>query len=858
MSNIQRTLQNLIDDGKIIKDNNRLLVRNKMTEWKSQARLYGDEYLDRLKDAMLKVFCEGSPVFDMDKTQRLFSYPQDKRTHYSNDIRTGLATELALIGNYKDLLENCSTASKENFAADIIRNIFNGISWKQMATLDPVLPLLAEADPDAFLSEMGTLAEKRVVFTQLIDDEGGIFEGGFHWLGIIDALKTLAWEPDYLIRVVLLLAKLALLDKNRNTHPRPMDALSSIFWPYLPQTCADDKKLVAAASVLLKKHHQLGWKILVRSINAHTGTFNRLPKVRKSLPDDFDNSPPKDRTRLLKLVEEYETLMLEYVSKDSDLAYPLSLYLEHLRCNALFPQALSILSSQDMLNMDDEFKEPIWTELRKLCIKHRLHKKTDWAISEDKLQKIDRVIELLQPKSLLFQSKYLFDGNSWDWHLNDDYDAESNKFRESGAKAVKSVFAQSGINGIFDLLKHVQRPFDLGIAVSLAKIRLDNKLISSLLDDSSDIKHKFIEGYLLACYEIGKDKWLSSFKDVELSNTQKVTFLCSLPFCSQVWLFCATWLGDDEKLYWQACQPCIPSGVRDGNFAIKKAMVYGRPDIAAECLFWNIQRKGAIVFKICAQALLELARSSRSKNVDRGKIQKLISVLQKHRLTRAQRATLIQIEFLYLPLLDSSFESNLSPATLDSALAENPELFHQVLEVAYKSNVPSAATPVKAEDARKAFDLLFQWKKMPGVIDGILNYNIFKNWYDEVVELCNSSGLLRQGQTFIGSVLFYSPADPAGLWIDKNVAALLDQKENDILRNGYYAAAFNSRGVHAVDMSGEKDLDIAQKCKDKASDLEDAGFLNFAEVFRTLARSYEDEAKKWKAESKRLKYEDEL
>ena len=858
MNDANKTLQDLIDKNKILKYDNKFQVCNRIEEWKSNAALYGDDYLLRLRTAMLKVFCEESPEFNIDKAQRLLADPETKKTHYSNDIRLGLAIELAFVGNFHDLLVNCSSAIKDNFVTDIIHETFSGMTWKRLATLDDVLPFFAEASPDSFLKEMVVLAKDKHLFAQLVDDEGNIFQGGFHWIGIVDALKTLAWEQDCLIRVVDLLASLALLDRESNIHPRPKDALSSFFWPWHPQTCATTQKVIAAAKVLINRHNKLGWDVLTRSVDARVGTFNRMPKVRKSLPDGFDNSLPKDSKRGWALVKGYEELMLESASVNTDLLYPLAQHLGHLKYTDSFDIALKTLSSQVVLDGNDEFKEKIWTELRKLCLKHRLHRETEWAMQADRLNEIDKVIELLTPKSLLFQKKYLFDNGIWDWHESNDYLIQDKKIQEQQIDAAKNIFALYGFDGIFDLLKYISNPSSLGETLCFAGIDLSQDQIVRLLGDQCLKSQGLLGGYLCRCFYEKGDAWLSSFRKVSLGVEQKATFLCLLPFVSSVWHFCEEWLGDYENLYWQACKTHAIPNEPDSQFAINKALNYDRPDIAIECLFWNSHDTKTIDFDTCVKALLSLVNHSRVKDVDSWRISQLILELQKHKRNDEQNHALVQIEFLYLPLLDSNVHDDISPITLDSALATDPEFFHQVLTFVYKSDNPDMDVQVEEWASRNAWRLLFQWKKMPGVDNGTLDYNAFVKWYDEVIKLCKASGRLNCGQTHIGHILIYTPPDPSGLWIDKRIAALLDLQENDALRDGYYTATYNSRGIHEVDMSGKEDLEIAETFKKKAGDLEDEGFLTFAQTLRDIAQAYVGEATRWQKESERLKHQGEL
>jgi hypothetical protein len=477
------------------------------------------------------------------------------------------------------------------------------------------------------------------------------------------------------------------------------------------------------------------------------------------------------------------------------------------------------------------------------------------------LKEIDKVIIQLKPQSLFFQKKHLFNYGIMDWYESDDYDTAERQLQAQRIEAIKSIYNNNGFDGIFTLLQNINNPYLVGAVTRLADIKLPNDKLLILQENMDDKKNGFLDGYLTQSYYADKDNWLSSYKDVDWNNTQKASFLSHLPFISKIWRFCEEWLGNDENLYWKNCKyHIILSDENDENiaFAIQKALKYERFDIAIECLFWSFHYNKPIDFNSCAEALRGFAKSENITNVDSWHIQQLIIELQKQKRNDEQNNALMQIEFQYLSLLDSGIKDDVSPVTLDTAMATSPEFFHQILTIVYKSQKDESHVSVDKEVARNAFNLLFQWKKMPGVTNGQLDYDFFKTWYDKVMELCQESGHTEIAKSQIGNVLIHTPSDANGLWIDKRIAALLDQPENEAMRNGFNTETYNSRGFHEVDFSGKEDFDLATKYKKQASDLEDEGFLNFAETMRNLAKTYENEAKHTIKEGERRKYQDEL
>ena len=177
----------------------------------------------------------------------------------------------------------------------------------------------------------------------------------------------------------------------------------------------------------------------------------------------------------------------------------------------------------------------------------------------------------------------------------------------------------------------------------------------------------------------------------------------------------------------------------------------------------------------------------------------------------------------------------------------------------YKSDNGNKSQNKNEFFAHNAFRLLHQWNVVPGLNpDGNFEYSIFQKWYKKVLELCEQSGHLKVAKHHVGNILFYTPADEDGFWINKSIASLINDEKNDILRKGYRQKAINSRGVSVVDFSGKKDLTRACSYYEKAKELEKHGFLNFAQTLQDLAKDSEEDAKRNIKEGEELHKEREL
>ena len=852
-------LKKMVDEGKVINDESKFHIHNRIDSWQKQAPNYQDRDLDKLQTAMLSVFMEEDPQYELAKDNRMFANVQGKNLKYSSELRRGLAISLALVGNYNDLLTNCSEDKRKSFVAEVLHNVFANISWKRIATLDSVLPFFAEADPDTFLYEVEKLADNKRVIKDLIADEGDIFQGGFHWSGLLSALQILAWEPEYFAKVIGILAKLAILDyEGSNIHPRPQDTLVSIFLPWLVQTVVDTDTLIASAKSLTEKYPELGWEILISAIDTRESSPNSQPRIRKTLAPNSDEKRSRTYDEISRIKEAYKNAMLEIASHRVDFTEKMLQHFSEFKESPFFENAGRILSSSMISNSSDEVKEKLWSAVYKICIEHRRHSKADWAMPEDKITQLSELLHQIQPESIFWQKKHIFDGCSWDWFETDDYTAEETKAFSRQVETAKEVFEIHGLAGIFILANIIKAPEYLGSAAKKAGILISKTLIKDALIESDKNLCGFMYGYLRQCFIEEGEQWLHSFVEEDWSDNKKAMFLSYLPFTTVVWHFAERWLKNEEK-YWELINIRYVGNEPDCMFAIKKALKYNRPDTAIECIAWSLHGRQESDFNLCVTALKKLTESDLMAKVDPWAITQIIENLQIRTQSDEEKRNLIIIEFLYLPLLDKSADSSIKPAMLNKALAEDPEFFQEVIGLRYKSEKKIETQNKNDFFSYNAFRLLYQWNVLPGLnSEGKFEYIIFQKWYEKVLKLCEQSGHLKIAKLHIGNVLFYTPADENGLWINKEVAALIDEKDNDVLREGYAQEAINSRGVSIVDFSGEEDFERSDMYNKKACELKKYGFKNFATTLECLANDSENIALRHIKEGEQRNKENEL
>jgi hypothetical protein len=304
-----------------------------------------------------------------------------------------LAESLALLGSHSKALTSCSTSKAEMTAVLAVREVLSGADWVLWASLNELLPLLAEAAPGEFLDAVEkALNSDPCPFDTVFSQEGDAILGRTYMSGLLWALETLAWDAQYLTRVVVILGELAARDPGGRWANRPANSLSTILMPWLPQTCAPIPKRHTAVEALLKEAPNIGWKLLLALLpNLHqTSHGSHKPAWREIIPDDW--STHATAQEYSEQVAAYAELAITAAKQDVSKLTDLIERLPDLQPVAL-DQILTHLRSDSVVSMTQTDRFPLWSELIDLVTKQRRFADAQWAMNVNVVNEIEAVAE---------------------------------------------------------------------------------------------------------------------------------------------------------------------------------------------------------------------------------------------------------------------------------------------------------------------------------------------------------------------------------------------------------------------------------------------------------------------------------
>jgi hypothetical protein len=835
----------LLPETPIQQKDGRWKIAERLEAWKAVGPRIFDDYLDRLQKVAVEVLRERDPQFDLGPDQRYAASIHGKVMQHSHQLREGLAETLALLGSYPESLTSCSYGKAEDTARSSVRTILEGADSDLWASLNDVLPLLAEAAPKEFLDAVENgLNATPCPFDGVFAQEGSGFAGRNYTTGLLWALETLAWDHEYLTRVIIILGELAARDPGGKWGNRPANSLWTILLPWFPQTLAPVGKRRAAVATLQKELPDVAWKLLLNLLpqTQQSSSMTRKPAWRRVIPEDWKEGVTNQD--YWDQVNAYAEMAISQAKQDLSKLATLVDYFAKLPPPSR-ERLLSYMNSDEIISLPQEERLAIWNQLTDLVSNHRKYAAAKWAMPANEVNQIATVADRLEPESPAYKNRRLFIERDFDlYEETDNFEQQVEKLFERRKAAVKEVYSEEGVQAVIKFAEGVDSPGQVGFAFgAIAPPTDDPEVLPALLEDDSTALAQLAMGFVLGRFRTQGWSWADNMDLTNWTIDQKAALLAYLPFSSETWSRAQHLVGEDASKYWQKARVNPFDAGKELYLAIDRLIENNRVLAAIGALEHLVYRKEPIDNQQIVRALNELMQSTDFlRAMDPHGVGQLIKVLQQDPSTNDD--DLFKIEWAFVRLLDGDF--GIYPTLLHKKLAGEPTFFCEIIRAIFRSDKVDkneAPTANQQAIATNAYRLLDEWRTPPGLEEGgTFNGDRLNSWMNAVKESCAESGHLKIAMQEVGKVLFYAPPDPEGLWIHQSVARVLNAKDSGDIRQGYGIEIFNSRGAHFVDPEGKPERELANHYRKQAEEVELRGYHRLAIVLREAAASYDREA----------------
>lgn len=779
-----------------------------------------DEDLTRLRAAVVRVF--GKQPEQPSRDQK-FNPAKAAASDHSRWLRDGLALTLLIIASMHKVADlHVKGKSPQQYVDEVINALPEwGKSHHSIVRLGDQTALLAEAAPNPFLMALESMLEGAPEqVAQIFEPERERFFGPWsphvHFLW---ALEVIAWDPRYLTRAVVVLAKLGQLDPapDSNHVNRPINSLRDILLGWAPNTYALQPQRIACLDAVLKTCPAVGWELL-----------------KKLLPRSMDSTSPTQHLKLRDLAPEqpeeitfgsvwdFETAVVDRALVEAgEEESRLSVFIEAMG-QLQPPNRAKVLARLDDYLVAHQTPEgnAIWHAVKDEASRNEYFADSDWALTGNEIAAVKALVERHRPTDPIVSDRHAFD----DWTpLIGKYDSNAGVIDEATElrkNVLQRVLARDGIPGILKLAKIVKLPELLGQTLGQVPFSLEQmfELMRGALEPDSPT----CLSYYVSTFGFEKfgDHWKEAFRDRVLSevgsDTAKAKLLLGWPATRQTWTFVEGLGRDVHDQYWRHLGLLPREGPIDELlFAIEQLRSVQR-DIDTLGMLYKRSKElpSSVLMSLLIKGTSQIGDGhKRLGNMLSYYVGRALEELRAR--SDVERIEIASLEYAYFPLLRHERE----PLTIYTLLASDPKMFVDVLSHVFRSkNTPDdqEITEEAKVRARISYELLSEFKNVPGLHHGKLNRVELTEWVKEVRTLASAKGLIEIGDQRIGFILAHAHEDAAApFWPPSEVCLVIEAIASPQIERGFSIECFNKRGVFSrgINEGGDQEREFAERYK---------------------------------------------
>ena len=778
--------------------------------WMQLAPFLTETHIDRLLSVFVEVLGAENPEFDVDPAERWRTPRSNLNDRPSDELRRGLTEALIALGVFPDRACNVSEASSRVDHA--VRTLISRANGRVLWSLCRDFCRLAEASPTGFLAAIqDALDNPDQPLGALFRSDESFLGAGEYLADLLWALETLAWSPEHLSSVALILGRLAEIDPGGRTMNRPANSLRQILLSWSPQTHATSEERIQVLDLLLRRSPEVGWTTLLSLVPRGQDTSHPSP-----LPvwRDFTIKEREIITsaKLAKTNWEIGVRLLERAGDDAGRWQSL---LEHW---ANFEPAWRCKAAVQLSDAIPGFVEPSTRQnlreaLRALLHRHRNYPNAPWALDEIDLAPLDSVLDTLEPDDARERYAWLFANVSdYLYAETSSWEDRRESLRVAQIEAAEKIVAECDTKDILEFGRSAKMSWDFGCAVMTStrisesdKERLMETALETALEtvDTEKMSLGMLHQSVERC---GIDSLEARF-DAALAAGRPDQVLLRLALVltrnSSTWQRVESAGGNVERGYWQRISLFGIDETEDIVAICDKLIAANRSAGAVTFIGDRIEKaapSSELLIRILVTASERNALSS--GNIDAVMFSYHVSKLFKYldEDDSVNEEQISRLEWIYFNVLE---HSDRPPRTLHKALAASPEFFVELLCAVFLPSADSGVVESEAssEDeakriAEQAYRVLHQWSRIPGSSeDGEINGELLEAWVSDVRRRCVKVGRGKIGDERIGDILSAAPRRLSESWPPIAVRDVIENSRSSDIELGFEIGVYNRRGV---------------------------------------------------------------
>ena len=799
------------------------------------------DFLKRAED----VLSESNPALQLPETERWAAAVHGKVRDHSEALRNGICETLVLLSVHDDeLFRTHLGISVAGLVSNLVVRLLTPLD-ERLQSQERDLPAFAEAAPDRFLEILEEdLRKEEPVVLRLLKPVSSLPFARCERTGLLWALECVAWNPDYLSRVSVVLAYLSRTEIDDNWVNRPIGSLAGILRSWMPQTAAPVGERVEVLKMLAERFPDIGWQLCLSEIRAgpRWAMDNYRPRWRRDAAGVGELAPADDIDALMRCAA---SVLLSWPNHDQTTLGDL---VEQIEALPEDQQSVvwRLIDDWTRSQNDEGAKAELRERIRLAYTERRGYLQTT-------VEKARLAYDRLQPRTLLARHAWLF-ANRWIHELWDeiedaelDYDARDAKIDLLRQAAMREIWRAHGLAGVLTMVGRGSDGHTMGRYAALCTTDATGVLRESLscAVDAAEVD-AFMRAFIGARAAFAESDLLLDVSR-QVDAEQSVRLWRCAPFQAKTWRMLDRLPAEVQDRYWRTV---APDGWRlaeaECTEVVDKLLAAKRPKAAFAAMAhqWKKLETG------CLRRLLMALTSGDAVaedtfRIESPRVSNALQVLGARPGVTSQEMALL--EFAFFEALEHS-EHGIP--NLERWIADSPSFFVEVLSLCSKRRDGRAdPTERQIEDparrremASRAFDLLRQAALIPGTdANGAIEAKDLLHWLKEARELCAKVGRSEIGDLQIGELLSKAPPDDDGTWPCSAVCAALETVASEDVAQGFRIGKWNARGVVKLsDEGGYQERELSTKYRRWAQRRVDYPFAS--SVIRSIAKWYDDDA----------------
>jgi hypothetical protein len=825
------------------------------------ARMVSLADLDRFFVAAEYVLSEADPALELPEEVRWAAPLYGKTRDHSGALREGICQTLVILSVHGDnLFQSRLGIDVQSRVAGLIRRLLTPLTLEKLLSHNHVLPHYAEAAPDEFLKivEEDLQRNEPIIFGILRPVSRDAFWASPSRTGLLWALECLAWKPQNLPRVLIILAQLSRTKIDDNWMNKPSASLQAIFRSWIPQTAASVEQRIRGLEMLIRRFPDVGWEIGIEQIKpgSRIGDYSYRPRWRS---DASGAGQGVTRKEIYEFNRKALNLLISWRSHDEKTLGDL------VECLQGIPEE----DQATVWDLIDEWsqkagevaKAALRERIRQFAFTRRARHRNLVEATRDRAREAYNNLRPDDPvirHSWLFAAEWVQESDEMD---EEDFDYRKREERIDGMRreAMSQIWIERGFEGVKELLIGSDAAGVVGryaaSCVTGEKLRVD--FIRRCLSTEGDLRSKAewcLQGFLWAIGDDLRAEVLQAAAEGLPAEVCSRLFVCA-PFQASTWRLLDDYDEEMRAEYWKHVFPSwgrhTPTELTE---LIDRLLEARRPRAAFHSV--NMYFKDLETSRL--KRLLRDVATVNAESIGHFKFDHhVISEALKSLDGRAgvSRDEMAQLEFLFIAVLDHS-EHGIP--NLENQVVQSPALFAWAVAHAYKRSDDGEDPPEwRIENleqqmaiASAAHSLLDKIGKIPGTGEnGRVDAAALTAWIAEARRLCHEYARAETGDHRLGQLLAKAPEGENGTWPCEAVCEAMEGVASTELGRGFFFGVHNARGAHWRLEGGEQERQLAVKYHVWAERVQfDYPFVGT--VLKSIAASYDNEARWQDSEAK--------